>query len=73
MDNLELYNQFLKTDLNTPAQREVFPSAFIGQLARLVCERDWEEALSLAKPVAQTLRPQQEATVRDVTTRRRPS
>jgi len=71
VDNLQLYDVYL-SEL-TKAQREVFPSCVIGQLARIVTENDFLIGLNEARNVAKVLRPERETTVRDITSRRRPS
>ena len=70
MDNLTLYNSRLEE--LTPGQKEVFPSCFIGAVSALIADGDWEIALAAAEKMAKTIRPEREATVRDITSRRKP-
>jgi hypothetical protein len=68
VDNLQLYELTL-SEL-TPAQKEVFPSLVVGAVCEMLSPGDWQIALASATRVVKAIRPEHEATVRDVTKRR---
>lgn len=70
MDNLSLYEVFLEQ--LTPAQQEVFPGMFVGRLSKMLPKGKWVLALNDARRAALIIRPEPEASVRDVTHRRKP-